>query len=179
MKTPSIVAAALVLACSAFGGPAAAPDSYKAAATFNGEKATLTQGLAFWTPAKAEANLGFFATPPDVAARARAAKEGLCCFNWPTPYLVVDLRFKKGSKKADTAAFESCHIAFLNFKGSPFDFNGFANQCGATALSGDLRPGGVVRGKLKGHSATQAMGPFPANAFDWDLDFAAPVQTTP
>ena len=177
MKTPSLVAAALVLACSAVGGPTTTTSSFTAAATFNGEKATLRQGLAFWNPARAEANLGFFAAAPDAAARAKAAKEGLCCFDWPTPYLVVDLRFKKGSKKADTAAFESCHIAFLNFKGSPFDFNGFANQCGATALSGDLRPGGMIRGKLKGHSATQAMGPFPANAFDWELEFAAAFPT--
>jgi hypothetical protein len=177
IKRRSLIAAAFAIAGGAAALPAA--DSFQGTATFNAEKTTLTHGLASWNASKREASLGFFATPPDAASRAKAAKEGLCCMGWPTPYVVLDLRFQRGATAASPSTLEGCHIGFYKFKDSPFDFNGFPDKCGAAALSGELKPGGVIKGKLKGNGASAAMGPFKASEYAWDLTFTVTLRAAP
>jgi hypothetical protein len=62
-------------------------------------------------------------------------------------------------------------VGFYGYKKGPFDNNGDAKTCGLTAVSGDLRVGGVVRATLKGKAQTIAWSDKePGKPFEWDLD---------
>ncbi len=172
-RSAALAAAVLALAAAPAG------DTYTATAALDGQRAPFAHGLAFWNAAKGEASVGFFGAAPDAAFEAKAKKVGLCCGNTEGAYVVLDLQFEKGAPRASAKAFSSCHIAFLGFKASPFDWNAAASGCGLVEITGDLKPGGVLRGTLKGSGKSQAFGPFAAKAYEWDFRFAATLKPVP
>jgi hypothetical protein len=145
------------------GDNALTDDRLHGTATLNMQKASFARGVAIWKGEKREVSLGFFASAPSASR---------------SPHMVLDLTFGEGVKKAFAPAIAGCHIGFRDYKDSPLDLNGFARQCGIVDLSGDLKPGGIVSGSLKGEYVFKGFGSMPTKTATWDLSFTATLRTT-
>lgn len=163
MSHPTLSTVALVCLAGLAGGPAPAADTLLGTASLNEQKVRFTHGLGTWKAAKREVSLGFFTS-------TSSAADG--------PHVVLDLTFEEGATKAAVDGVAGCHIGLYKFKDGPLDYNGFASQCGIAELSGDLRPGGVVSGKLKGESLFKGFASLPTKAASWDLSFMATLRAT-
>ena len=171
----------LVLAGLAFmAGPAArAADVYHGTITGDTQKVTFTHGLA-WIDARRNVSVGFYESAPDERERARAMANGGSNFGvFAVPNVRVDLSFKEGATRADLSSFESCHILFAEFKIGIFDWNAFAGGCGPVELGGELKPGAVVHGKLKGRAEAYPRNDGTRPTYTWDVDFTATVIAKP
>ena len=161
------------------GPPARAADLYNGTITGDAQKVAFTQGLA-WIDGKGQVSVGLYQTAPNAKERARALQDGGAIFGvFDVPNVQVDLTFKEGAARAELASFESCHIRFSRFDIGIFDWNAFGAGCGPVEFSGDLKPGSVVHGKLKGRAEA-----FPRNdgtrpVYTWDVAFTATVIAKP
>jgi hypothetical protein len=172
----SLVLAGLALTA----GPAAqAADAYKGTIAADAQKVTFTHGLA-WIDAKRNVSIGFYQTAPNDKERARAMENGGSNFGvFAVPNVRVDLSFKEGATRADLSSFESCHILFAEFDIGIFDWNAFAGGCGPVELNGELKPGAVVHGKLKGRGEAYPRNDGTKPTYTWDVDFTASVIAKP
>jgi hypothetical protein len=153
-------------------------DSVKGSVTFNAEKLTPTFAARIWREAKQEISIGLFPKAVDAPMLARAVKEDFCCVDFSGgPFVVIDLRLVKGAKTLGPKAVDGCHIGFYDFKDSPFDYNTDTERCGLVAISGVVKPGGVVSVTMKGKNTTAAMGPFKAKVYDWDVAVEVTLRT--
>jgi hypothetical protein len=172
--TTAVLAAAFGLFAGrpSTGAPA---DDVHGTASLGGQKATLTHGFGVWNADKSTASIGFFAKEPSAADQAAALKD-----DFPSafgmlepakgPYVVVKLSFPKGSKHAEGLGM--CEVDFFNFAASPLQSVWLgAADCGFTELGGDVQPGGVVHGKLKGPKE-----PDVKKAPGWDLAFTTTLR---
>jgi hypothetical protein len=163
------VAAALV-ACAA---PARAADAVSGTASLNAQAITLAHGFGF-VDAKHNVTLGLFAKAPAPADAASAAKAGIDdTFGVTSPqkgaYVLLKLSFPAGTTRAEHVGM--CEIDFYNFADSPLQAMWMGDeQCGVSELGGDLKPGGVVHGKLKGGSQDSN------KKYTWDLAFTTTLQ---
>ena len=144
-------------------GSAMAADQVRGTASMNAEKVTFAHGVGTWNAPDREATIGFFVAPPGAT---------------PQPFLVVELTFKEGTKKASVEALSGCHMGWREFKDSPLDRGGFASDCGITELTGDLAGGGVLTGKMKNTYDFPAMGSMKAKATAWDLAFTSTLRAS-
>jgi hypothetical protein len=168
--------AALVLLAGVY---ALADDRIQGTISANGQKATLTHGLAA-IDKKGTVSVWLLGAAPNAGEEAQALKEsGEISGVFAAPNAVVELSFKSGATRADLAAFESCHVGFHEFKVGRFDWSGFSKQCGVTELSGDLKPGGVVHGKLEGRAEGYPPPSGPPPVYTWDVDFTATLRARP
>jgi hypothetical protein len=163
------------------GASARAADTYAATITANTQKIAFTHGLA-WIDKKGQVSVGFYNADPNPKEQARAMADGGAIFGvFDAPNVTFDLSFKEGAARADVGAFESCHINFWHFDAGIgiFDLNTFAKNCGPVAFTGDLKPGAVVHGKLKGtgEGLPDKAGKKPV--YTWDVDFTATVRAKP
>jgi hypothetical protein len=155
--------AALALCAGSLAGPARAADRLTGSASLNAEKVAFTHGVATWNAKERELSLGFFPAPPLGESK---------------PYLLVELVFEEGTTTASPGAVMGCHMGFYEYKEGPFDNNGQAGTCGVAELTGELKDGALVAGKLKGTAAFEAMGPFKAKALEWDTTFTAGLRAS-
>ena len=156
--------------------PARADDKLLGNITVEGERVSLTHGLG-WTDGTTVV-VGFYGGPLDAKDEARAMQGvGAIYGVFAAPNVTLHLSFKDGATKADLASFTGCHVGFYRFKAGLYDWNSSASSCGAVELSGDLKVGAVVHGKLKG----QAEG-FPEGwlrhkpVYAWDIDFTVTLR---
>ena len=165
--TTSVLAGAVLLAAA----PAPAADSYSGTIGADAQKVTFTHGFA-WTAKPLEISVGLYRADPNEKEQARArARGGADTGVFDAPNVRLDLTFEEGSAQASLASFESCHILFARFDAGIYDWNAFKPGCGAVELSGDLKAGGVVHGRLKGRAEAypRANGSIPI--YTWDVDF--------
>jgi hypothetical protein len=171
MKKAALVISSLLVLASV---PGRAEDKFLATITADNQKVAFTHGLA-WIDAKGVISIGLYNAAPNAKEEARALAGGGNIFGvFDVPNVQLDLDFDK-APRADLAAFSSCHVGFREFSAGIFDWNAFKGGCGPVEFSGDLKPGGVVHGKLKG----RAEG-FPtaghAPVYTWDVDFTVTLR---
>jgi hypothetical protein len=168
--------AALVLLLSIY---ALAEDKIQGTISADAQKVTLTHGVAA-IDKKGSVSVRLLGAVPSAREEARAlAESGEISGVFAAPNALVELSFKSGATRADLASFESCHVGFHEFQAGLFDWSGFSKQCGVTELSGDLKPGGVVHGKLKGQAQGYPPQSGPAPVYTWDVDFTATLRAKP
>ena len=161
--------AALVLACTVSAEPA---DTVSGQASLNAQVVDLAHGLAFLGPRH---NVGLFAATPSAADTATAVRDGIdSAFGVTSPakgaYVLLKLSFPKGAIRADQV--DMCEINFYNFTDSPQQTMWLgADKCGVVEVGGDLKPGGVVHGRLKGPAE-----PPSGKKYTWDLAFTTTLQ---
>jgi hypothetical protein len=183
MKRPGLESArkALVLGgvLLASSVTAWAADSLQGTITAGTQKVTLSHGLAS-IDAKGAVFVGFFGAPLNAEDQKAALRDYYPLTGiFKAPHLMLDLSFNPGAKRAQLDAFGTCHYGFLGFEAGIFDFNNVLDDCGPVAFSGDLKPGGVIHGKLKGHAKRDADGGGPAATFVWDVEFTATLRAKP
>lgn len=169
------VVRAFVVACLALAGTAAeAADKLQGMFGLDAHKETFTHGLA-WVDAKGEVTVGFYTADLDAKDQARAMKgEGAVYGLFDKPNGTITFRLKSGASQATLDSVESCSIVFWGFEFGPFTWNGDRKGCGAVALSGAPKAGGVIHGKFKGQTESffpQKDGHKPV--YTWDIDFTA------
>jgi hypothetical protein len=174
--TRSLVFTGLAL----MAGPAAqAADAYRGTITGDAQKVTFTHGLG-WIDARRNVSVGLYQTAPNDAERTRAMQNGGSNFGvFDAPNVRLDLTFKEGATRAELASFDSCHILFAEFEIGIFDWNAFAGGCGAVEFSGDLKPGAVVHGKLKGRGEAYPRNDGTRPTYTWDVDFTVTLVAKP
>jgi hypothetical protein len=173
MKT-HVAAVVLFVSASAF-----AEDKIQGTISAGAQKVTLSHGLATLNK-KGTLGVRFLGTAPNAKEEARALKDSGEIFGvFDAPNSIVELSFKDGATKADRESFESCHVGFYRFDIGIYDWSGFAGQCGVVELSGDLKPGAVVHGKLKGRAEGFPPKSGPPPAYTWDVDFTATLRAKP
>jgi hypothetical protein len=181
MKTtvPAVVLG--VLAIAANGGAA---DSFTGKAALAGESATFGHGIAVLAPPQfstdgSRVSVAFFTQALDGALQKATTTEDVSSMDGKGPRIVLDLNIKKGATQATPETYNGCHIGYHGFKESPLNQGDNANgpkSCGLLELSGDLKPGGVVRARLKG--AKEGLGPTP-KPLSWDFSFVATLRAAP
>lgn len=166
----SVAAIAVAVACAS---PLKAADAVSGTATLNAQTISLAHGLGF-VYGKRNVTLGLFAQAPSVAARASAARDGIDeTFGVTSPqkgaYVLLKLSFPAGATRAEHVSM--CEIDFYNFADSPLQAIWMGDeQCGVSGLGGDLEPGGVVHGRLKGSSKESS------RSYTWHLAFTTTLQ---
>jgi hypothetical protein len=182
MRGHSLRATAAALLCGIAvlaASPAGAADSYKGTITADAQKAAFNHGLA-WIDAKRRVSVGLYKTEPNAKEQARALGNSGEIFGvFDAPNVTVELSFKDGATRAEAGSFESCHIRFSRFDAGLFDWNAFSKQCGVVALSGELTPGSVVQGTLKGSAEAYPRPDGTRPQYTWDMDFTATVRSKP
>lgn len=167
-----------ILVCLA-GVSAAADDKIQATITADAQKVMLTHGLAA-IDKKGTVSVRLLGAAPNAREEARALGDGGDVFGvFEAPNAVVELSFTSGATRAELASFESCHVGFYELEAGRFDWSGFSKQCGVTEVSGDLKPGGVVHGKLKGRAEGFPPKSGPPPVYTWDVDFTATLRAKP
>ena len=170
-----------VLTAAASGGAA---DSFTGKAALAGESASFGHGIAALEPGRFSmdghrVSVAFFTQALDGALQKATTTDDVSSMDGKGLRVVLDLNFKKGATKATPETYNGCHIGYHGFKASPLNHGDNANgpkSCGLLELSGDLKPGGVVRAKLKGANA--GLGPTP-QPLDWDFSFVATLRAKP
>jgi hypothetical protein len=169
---------AVCLAAAGFlthAAPLPAADAVAGQASLNAQTITLAHGLGVLGTRDRSVVLGLFTAAPSAVDAAAARKEGIDeAFGVNSQakgaYVLVKLGFPDGATRADHL--NVCEINFYNFTDSPLQTMWLgADQCGVTELGGDLRPGGVVHGKMKGPRETPT-----GKRYTWDLDFTTTLQ---
>ncbi len=176
-----LVAGAFLVATVSAATPARAADKVHGVISVGTEKVTLDHGFGF-IDAKGRVTVVFFTREPDAKEQARAMQDGGDVFGvFQAPNVELDMEFEKGSRQATLKTFSSCHVGFYEFKAGIFDWNTFASGCGATALSGDLKPGGTLSGKLKGETKKEDFfnEKNPPVPYAWDVDFKVTLRKKP
>lgn len=181
MKTtvPAVVVG--VLAITATGGAA---DSFTGKAALAGESATFGHGIAVLAPPQfstegSRVSVAFFTQALDGVLQKATTTDDVSSMDEKGPRVVLDLSIKKGATQATPETYNGCHIGYLGFEASPLNHGDNANgptSCGLLELSGDLKPGGVVRAKLKG--AHEGLGSTP-KPVSWDFSFVATLRAAP
>lgn len=164
----------------------AAEDKIQGTITVGTQAVTFSHGLA-WINTKGRVYVGFFSAALNAKEVERALKgEGANFGVFEVPNVVLDLSFKEGGTQADLVSLSGCHVGFYDFprhdsEMGMWDYNtGTAKDCGALALSGDLKPGAVVHGKLKGQAVPMAFpGDKPRATYSWDVEFTATLRAKP
>jgi hypothetical protein len=175
--TPRILAAAGLALLA--GRAALAADVYTGTITGDAQKVAFTHGLA-WLHSSNVVSVGLYQATPDAKERARAVAHGGNNFGvFAVPNVRFDLVFKEDARHADEASFDSCHILFAELAVGIYDLNAFADECGIVELRGDLRPGGVVHGKLKGKVEAYPRPDGSRPTYTWDVDFTATLIARP
>ena len=131
----------------------------------------LAHGLGILHKTGRDVSIGFFAGPLSAPDEATIVKEGFLNAGGDAPYLVVKLSFPTGAK--DVTKLAMCELDYFNYKGGIHQYQDMAPACGVVLLSGDLRAGGVVHGKLKG--ATKGDG---GKGHTWDLEFTTTLRAS-
>ena len=168
--------AALAFAVFGAAASAGAANAVSGTASLNAQTITLAHGFGLLDAKGRGIALGLFAAPPSAADAAGAAKDGIDeTFGVTSPqkgaYVLLKLGFPAGT--AALAHVGVCEINFYNFADSPLQTMWMGDeQCGVTELSGDLKAGGVVHGKLKG-AGKESNG----KAYAWDLAFTTTLQS--
>ena len=180
MMRSAIRAAALSLAWTLLTVPCRAVEKIAGTASADGQAATFATGFA-WIDANGRVSVGYFASIPNATEQTQAMSGSTPLTGvFGKPNVHLDLQFAKGAAEASTATLESCHVGYSQFNYGPFDFNSDAKGCGALELSGRLKPGSVVHGKLKGQGESFfAQKDGHKAAFTWDVEFTATVRTKP
>jgi len=175
MRNPTLAPLGLLLLAAV---PARAEDKFVATITAESQKVAFSHGLA-WMPGPGTVSIGLYSAVPNAKEEARALARGGSNFGvFAVPNVQLDLNFEKGTTKAELASFSSCHIGFLEFTAGIFDWNAFKPGCGPVELSGDLAPGGVVHGKLKGRAEAYPKDGH-APVYTWDVEFTATLRAKP
>jgi hypothetical protein len=136
-------------------------------ATYNGQKLTVSRGLAWLKASDNQVELALF----DRAPRAGILAE-LRSGTWGEggPIVTMSLRITRGAPMTP-AAVTYCYVNVDFPKGGPMGTGtNNAAGCGLTVLDGDGKAGGTIAARLK----SQAMGPGD-RPFTWDLQFNLPV----
>jgi hypothetical protein len=153
--------------------PAQAADRFLGNITVDAEKVSLTHGLALTDGTTV--TVRFYGAPLDAKDEAWAVKSmGVLYGVFRDPNVRLDLSLKKGATHADPASFAGCHVGFYRFKAGLYDFN-TNSDCGLLELDGDVKVGGVVRGRLKGHTEGFPEGGH-RPSYAWDIDFTATLR---
>jgi hypothetical protein len=182
----TVAAVALGLLTTAASGSAA--DSFSGKAVWGSESATFGHGFAVLAPGRFSTDghrvsVAFFTQALDGVQQKSTNTEDVLNMEAKGPRIVLDLNIKKGATQATPETYNGCHIAYLGFKGSPMthgDNASGAKSCGLLELSGDLKPGGVVRAKLKGAKEALAItGMTPSPPFSWEFSFVATLRAMP
>jgi hypothetical protein len=166
--------AALVFIAAAGAASAGAADAVSGTAKLNAQAVTLAHGMGFIAANKPNVTLGLFAAAPSAADAAAATRAGIDdTFGVTSPakgaYVLLKLSFAPGTAKAEHVGV--CEVNFYNFADSPLQSMWLGDdQCGVSELGGDLRPGGVLHGRLKG--ASESSG----KSYSWDLAFTTTLQ---
>jgi hypothetical protein len=179
---------AVVLGLLMAAGSGSAADSFSGKATWGSESATFGHGFAVLEPGRFSTDghrvsVAFFTQPLDGALQKATTTEGVPNMDAKGLRMVLDLNIKKGATLATPETYNGCHIAYLGFKGSPMTWGDNANgakSCGLLELSGDLKPGGIVRAKLKGAQPGMAIsGMTPQPPYSWEFSFVATLRAMP
>lgn len=112
--------------------------------------------------------------PPELQKSAQAEQSFVNALNESIgPYIEVMLGFTTGAKTASLKTLDYYYVAFLNFRGGPMTANlsTTSREATVTMLSGDLRKGGTIKGKLKG--TTEGME---KKKYTWELDFTTELR---
>jgi hypothetical protein len=182
-KVPAIVLGLLTAAASG-----SAADSFTGKAAWGSESATFGHGFAVLAPGRFSTDghrvsVAFFTQALDGALQKATTTEDVPNMDTKGLRMVLDLNIKKGATQATPETYNGCHIAYLGFKESPMthgDNASGAKSCGLLELSGDLKPGGVVRAKLKGVQPGMAIsGMTPRPPFSWEFSFVATLRAMP
>ena len=181
MKTP---VSAFVLGVLTIAAPAGAADSFSGRAALSGESATLGHGFAVLAPALFSTDghrvsVAFFTQALDGALLKTTTTDDVSSMDGKGLRVVLDLNFKKGATQATPETYNGCNIGFHGFKESPLNHGDNANgakSCGLLELSGDLKPGGVVRFKLKDAKAGLPFSGRTPKPYSWDLSFVATLR---
>ena|SRR5688572_26740977 len=181
MKTTVCAVVLGVLTIAATGGAA---DSFTGKAALAGESASFGHGIATLEPGRFSTDghrvsIAFFTQPLDGVLQKATTTDDVSSMDGKGLRVVLDLNIKKGATKATPETYNGCHIGYHGFKESPLNHGDNANgpkSCGLLELSGDLKPGGVVRAKLKGANA--GLGPTP-KPLDWDFSVVATLRAAP
>jgi hypothetical protein len=176
---PAVVLGVLTIAAT--GGAA---DSFTGKAALAGESATFGHGIAVLAPPQfstdgSRVSVAFFTQALDGDLQKATTTEDVSSMDGKGPRIVLDLNIKKGATQATPETYNGCHIGYHGFKESPLNHGDNANgpkSCGLLELSGDLKPGGVVRAKLKG--AHEGLGSTP-KPLSWDFSFVATLRAAP
>jgi hypothetical protein len=185
MKTTVSAVVLGVLAAAASGSAA---DNFTGKAAWGSESATFGHGFAVLAPGRFSTDghrvsVAFFTQALDSALQKATTTEDVPNMDGKGLRVLLDLNIKKGATQATPATYNGCHIAYLGFKQSPMthgDNASGATSCGLLELSGDLKPGGVVRAKLKATQPGMAIsGMTPQPPFSWELSFVATLRALP
>lgn len=178
---------AVVLGVLAIVATGAADDSFTGRAALAGESATFGHGIAVLAPPQFSTDghrvsVAFFTRALDGALQRATTTEDVSSMDGMGPRIVLDLNIRKGATQATPETYNGCHIGYHGFKASPLNHGDNANgpkSCGLLELSGDLKPGGVVRVKLKGANAGLAFAGMTPNPVSWDFSFVATLRAAP
>jgi hypothetical protein len=165
-------AAATLAVCAwlAGGGAATAADSFRGTASAAAEKAAFSHGLAFWDQAKNRVVIYFLTRPLTPAERKTAIEDGLPSSVGNGAELILGL--EEGAKTVDLASVDWTTLMLVGFVESPFSHNTTAADLGITALEGQARAGGPIKGVITGKTQIKGGGPAPI-AYTWRLEFTA------
>ena len=177
----SAVAAVLAMGLAASG---VAADKLQGSASVKGQVVNLAHGFGIWDGKdRPGMSIGFFTEALNPADEGMALKQGFFRGLPPPakiPRVTLDLGFEKGSARAASARLTSCNVSIHWYKfeslntscgGSlPDDLPENPASVGVLELSGDLRPGGVVQGKIKGEDGSGA------EAWKWELAFTTTLR---
>lgn len=166
--TPAASAApAVSTAPAAPTAPAIAANTASGTASYNGQRLTLTHGLAAWNAKDNEVRVWLFEQAP----RAGILKD-LLAGSWGDggPTMTIYLRLAPGGPVAP-ASITYCYVDVTFPKGGPIGRNvNSAAACGLTQLGGEPRAGGTVLAQIAGS------GPAPQDrTFSWDVRFHLPI----
>ena len=149
------------------GAECARADEVAGSAVFEGQRLSLTHGLAWWDARSREVKIALFDFPPGPGILADLRK-GV----WDTdkgPKMSVHLRFQKGAPP-ERASLYFCYLSASFDPGGPMGTNTNPEGCGLSNFSGVIKPGGDVAASLQGRAEVLEKRPFA-----WDLRFSLPI----
>jgi hypothetical protein len=180
---------ALGLLCSPWGIQAASPERFVGWGTDGKVTARFSAGTVQWDAKARRVSIGFAPAPLANSDRDIFLKSGWWTDSMKQRVMSLHLNFNAGEAAASLRGLHGYAVAFYNYPGNPHETSMWLNYSadgppdhladafrgwGWQELSGDLRPGGRIRGHLAFENVYENkkdhIGPIP---YRWDLVFDA------
>ncbi len=132
-------------------------------------------GVSMWVEDKKELVVGFLPRRPKAEELEQILKNQSLFMgaSLPMPLVQFSIRFADSNGKPDPRSPETYSLLWHNFGKSPMTLNRSPSSEGVFQISGDLRPGGTVRGRFQG---TDEWEMSERRSYRWDLNFELVVR---
>ena len=172
----ALACALIVSGCGGDEGREKDGGTVSGSAREDGKTLQAAWGVSMWVEDKKELVVGFLPGRPKAEELERILEDQSLFMgaSLRVPLVQFSIRFAESDGKPDLLSPKTYSLLWHNFGNMPMTLNRWSESEGVFQISGDLRPGGTVRGRFQGTDEWEAGDD--RHSYRWALNFELVVR---